>query len=775
MKKMKKIFIFAISLSILLSGTAMQTFKLFAETSVSNQSETQSMHRLMDLEIFSKTTPDKMDLNRTITREEMAVILVRVNGQEDKRSLYQNSSLYSDVPKTRWSNTYIQVSIKMGYMSPMPDGKFHPTEKVSFTQAATILGRLLKYDETNLTGSYPQNYLTQLSNLEILEGITYSPSGPITRGQLVVMLDKLFDTKVYNSEVTFVETLSNYQSTVILDNNVLSPNEDERRLVTDKGTFYLKDGLNIPEAGKKYLFRMKDKEIQYSALANLEFKELSVSSISTGKITTNGGEKISVPAGIPFYYNGQETDYESVSSFIQANSSIIIGYNGNDAVYGALFDPLYSQPEVITAARAGVPLEIQFSGLLIEKGGKYVTASQVEVNDVVYKVTDIWKKNGYVIVYANTVSGKISAILPSKISPVSLEIDSKSYTLDDSFPKGKLTSSGTNQVGETARIILGADGTVVDMISDSIAGTNSYAFVLNAYTQNSINTADFGIPYYYVTLLHSDGGKNTYLVNNSKSSLRGDLVTYEVTATGTDYHTATLKSIDTNISGSYKVNKEERMLGDSYVANGAVLFNIKNTATAEIDASVISFGDLPAGILMNGQVKYLHKSGDFMDIDVMLLDNALDENVAYGLVTGKKTTMSNGGSPNETGIIESVENITLLINGQSMTYTKKESGLYYNSVAKVKLNGGSISSIAYTISADAYADEIEAVDSSRIRMNGKVYAFHKNLSIYKLKGDSTWKKLETFDLTKGTDYGSVTVYLDKPSSYGGKVVMISLR
>ncbi len=765
---MKRTLVIILSLSLLLSALAMPVVKLYAETSSSI--EAQSMQRLMDLGIFSKTAPDKMDLNRTITREELATVLVQVNGQQDKLDIYKNSSLFSDVPSNRWSNASIQVAVKLGYMTALPDGKFHPTDKVTFALAATVFGKLLKYDDANLSGSYPQNYLTQIDNLGILDEITYTTTGTVTRGQMAVMLDRLFTTRVFGTNSTFVETVSNYQTVIILENSVLNPDSDERRLLTDKGIFYLKKGISLPEAGKKYLLRLNNKEIQYASQSALKYEELSVRSISGGKITTNEGEKVSVPAGIPIYYQGSETDYDKVSASIQANSSIIISYDENDAVYGALFDPQFSKPEVMTASKVGVPLEIKYNDVLIEKEGKYVSASQIEVNDVLYEITDIWGKNAYVIVYTHIVSGKITAILPNKVSPVSIEMDGKSYTLDESFPKEKLNASGVNQVGETAKIILGSDGTVVDIIADSVSGTENFAFVLNAYTKNSVKSADFGTPYYYVTLLHADGGKDTYLTKNSMSALRGKLATYEVTAKGTDYDTVSLRSIDTNATGSYRVNKEDRMLGDSYVANGAVLFNIKNTATAEIEASVISFGDLPSGTLINGKVKYIHKSGDFMDIDMMVLDDALDENTAYGLVTGKKTT----GNMIGTEFVMN-ETVTLLVNGQTMTYTGLDTGVYINSPAKIRLNGNQVQSIVNAITSEAYAKEIEAVDSSRIRINGKVYTYHKNLSIYKVTGDSSWKKLEISDLTKGTENVTVTIYLDKPINYGGKVVMIILR
>ena len=214
------------------------------------------------------------------------------------------------------------------------------------------------------------------------------------------------------------------------------------------------------------------------------------------------------------------------------NSSVIIAYDGDKTVYSTVFNPIKSDPEVITSSMAGVPLEIKYKGHLIDKGANIFQRHKSRLMIFVYKVTDIWNQNPYIIVYDNMVSGKITAILPNKISPVSIEIDNKPFTLGENFPKEKLNRAETTQVGETAKLIIGAGGTAVDIITETIPGTNRFVFVLNAYTENSVKSEDFGTPYYYVTLLHSDERKENLWTQRSMSTFRGRLATYEIIATG---------------------------------------------------------------------------------------------------------------------------------------------------------------------------------------------------------------------------------------------------
>ena len=91
---MKKILCFILSISIIISIFGLPANMVFAETA-KVKTEAESMQRLMDLGIFSQTEPGKMNLSEHITREQFAVVLVLINGQQDKLDSYKNISLFS--------------------------------------------------------------------------------------------------------------------------------------------------------------------------------------------------------------------------------------------------------------------------------------------------------------------------------------------------------------------------------------------------------------------------------------------------------------------------------------------------------------------------------------------------------------------------------------------------------------------------------------------------------------------------------------------------------
>jgi len=57
----------------------------------------------------------------------------------------------------------------------------------------------------------------------------------------------------------------------------------------------------------------------------------------------------------------------------------------------------------------------------------------------------------------------------------------------------------------------------------------------------------------------------------------------------------------------------------------------------------------------------------------------------------------------------------------------------------------------------ATGTKIEAVDSTRIKINGKVYFYGKNLIIYKQISQYDWKVLKPSDLSTKMEFGTITV------------------
>lgn len=765
---MKKLLL--ILLVVTLISTGLSAPSSAAAQSGSGSLYSQSMQRLMDLGIFSLTAPDKMDLDRAMTREQLATVVILLNGQEDKISLYKNTSLFSDVASSRWSTGYIGAAVKLGYMTSAADGLFHPTSPVSFAEVAKLFGELLRYDDYNLTGSYPYNYLNLMVSLGVFDGISYTASGSVTKGQLALMIDRLLQTKIFGGTQLFVDTVSIYKNMIILENGKINKNSDERRILTDAGVYTTDASLKMPEAGKQYVARLKNGQITKMALANMEFQNISVKYVLSGKIIDNGGQTQYLPSNLTYYYHGAPSTFDIVNANLKTNSSVAVGKKSDGTGYAVLFDPIYSDPKVITSGTTTSMLEKLYGGKTIDREGKYITASQIESDDVVYEVTDIWNQYAYVLIYSNSVSGEVTAILPNKISPKSIQIDGKDYTLSADFPIEKLIGQGSVEVDQTAKLLLSSDGQAIDILPNGDSDNRDYALVLNAYNQKSTDKEDYGINKHYVSLLLADGAKKTYWIAKDEINLKGKVVHYnvvELAKEDDDYDVVELTEIDYGSPSASRIDKENRMLDSSTVTNDVVIFNmINNIYGTDSEASVIKWADLPDGNLQSGRVQYLHKTGDFQDVDVIVFNNILDQGVGYGLVTGAQSSFSPA-----TGLIYTA---SIMINGKPYNYSYTDGGLYVGQVVRVRISGNNITGVDYSTTPAVTGTNVDAVDSTRIRMNGVTYNYKGDVSILKYNGEA-WKEAGTSEIIKGNNFHNISVYLDKPINYGGKVILVTIQ
>jgi hypothetical protein len=765
---MKKLFIVLLVVSLVSTGLSAPSSMAAASEPGSVYAE--SMQRMMDLGIFSPTSPDKMDLNNAITREQLAVVIIMLNGHEEKVALYKNAGLFSDVPASRWSAGYVGAAVKLGYMSAKADGLFHPTSPVSFGEVAALFGDLLRYDDYNLTGSYPHNYLNLLSSLGILDGISYSASASVTRGQIALMIDRLFQTKIFGGAQLFVDTVSIYKNVVILENSVINRDSDERRVLTDAGVYYLDPSLKVPQAGKQYVARMKNGQIVKMALADMDFDEISVRYALSGKIIDNAGRTRYLPSNLKYYYHGALSSFEVLNANMKTNSSLVVGTRSDGTGYAVLFDPIYSEPRVITPGMTPSMLERLYGGKTIDRGGKYISPSQIERDDIVYEVTDIWGENAYVIIYSNSVSGEVTAILPNKISPKTIQVDGVNYALSADFPIEKIIGQGGVEVDQTVRLLLSGDGQAIDVIPGGDSDNLNYALVLNAYDRKSTDSEDFGVNKHYVTLLQADGARKTYWIGKDAVALKGKLVLYEVVEHGKDKDDDDVVELTEIEYGNVRVssiNKENRMIDNSTVTNDVVIFNmINNVFGKDSEASILKWADLPDGNLQPDKVLYLHKTGDFDDVDVILFNNILDQGMGYGMVTNISSSFFPG--------MGAVYNAEILINGVPHMYQYSDGGLYVGQVLRVRMSGGNVIEVDRTVNPVVTDNIVDAIDSSRIRIKGITYNYRSDVSVLKIK-DGRWERVGTSEIVKGSNSRRISLYLDKPLNYGGKVVLIVIN
>ena len=106
----------------------------------------------------------------------------------------QRTSGFSDVPFSHWASGYIEALRLRGVVSGNGDKTFLPEEYITYEQFAAMLVRSLGYTKRAAEyGTYPENYITLLSELGISDGIEFKNDEPVKRGIAAIMTDRALD------------------------------------------------------------------------------------------------------------------------------------------------------------------------------------------------------------------------------------------------------------------------------------------------------------------------------------------------------------------------------------------------------------------------------------------------------------------------------------------------------------------------------------------------------------------------------------------------------
>ncbi len=144
--------------------------------------------------------------DRSITRSEVAILISKLKGFN---TLDNSKPNFSDMDLNYWANGAINAMLKEGLMKGYPDGTFRPNSSITRGEIAQIL---ISMDNKN-SGINPfkdtrdhwaedaitQGYLND--RIKGYEDGTFRPDNPITRAEVVTMMNRMFNRKTNNSSI----------------------------------------------------------------------------------------------------------------------------------------------------------------------------------------------------------------------------------------------------------------------------------------------------------------------------------------------------------------------------------------------------------------------------------------------------------------------------------------------------------------------------------------------------------------------------------------------
>lgn len=323
-----------------------------------------------------------------------------------------------------------------------------------------------------------------------------------------------------------------------------------------------------------------------------------------------------------------------------------LGYtvtNGN-VDYAGVVSANLSGPYVATSQST---LDLPFSqgAATVYRNGALSSASSVQQYDVYYYnagMQTVW-------IYTDRAGGVITALSPSAAAPTSVTIGATSYTIGTSTAAYKLSSMGGYTVGDTALLLLGMNGEVVDVVTGSASDTIYYGVVTSVSEGKAASSS--AATTINVAVACTDGAVHTFSVDKRGAYTTGSIVSVSIADGGTSIKQLSAKTLSGAVDQAGKQIGEMKFAGD---------VQILDTTTTGAWAKVYP-SRLAGYTLKAGDVRY-YLTNTSNEITHLILDDATGDtwsfyylttapekvdgelNVSYaGLLNGETKSLNNNG------------------------------------------------------------------------------------------------------------------------------------
>lgn len=744
-------------------------------------------------------------LDSYVSREEMAKIAVNSSPFKDETAVGIRISPFKDVEASRWSSAYILNGTQNGLFNGYLDGTFKPLDMVKYEEAVTMMLKVLGYSDDYFGVSYPYGQVNMANNIDLTDNVNSDYSQWLTRRQVARMVYNALNAELKSnitktsssssgnsqstsssqnmpsSQGTSLQGTSSSQGTTssqtsttvfasagsklisvfdaqIVEDAIIiaTPNEDSSlgsdKVFTSSGKYTMFDGFNtdyvgmqgdmVIQNGKDLLCFVPDR----SEGAGETDKYVIYSLLSNAVIGYKNGamEQIDLSDSTTCYKGTSTYTYSTIKTQMEMGDILRVKYSsGGDVDYIVYEEGNMEGPTKVTSADM-INSYIKDSATQVMRDGNKVTSADIQLNDVIYYSSDL----NMVLAYSTKVTGIYESASPSRDQPNSITISGKSYDVESVQAFNDLSSSGPFKYGDTITVILGKDGDVAGVVTNTeTATTTKYGFVVSTGKKNFTNNDGTTYSSYYVDIIAADGNSYEYAVPNNCSSYINTVVKASF-----DNGETKITGVSTSSSGGISgvVDSDALTIGSHKIASDCKILDTVGYYDTDAPLYKSVYLQRLDGInISSGKVRYYAKNARD-EITELILWDVTGDCYTYGLVTG--------GS-NET-------QYTVDVDGTSYT-TTFSSGVHiykpckgYIGTAGLELKG----------TLDSYNGNISTLTAQSAKIGNVEYLLSDKVVVYMTKDNSTFNTISINEAING-DY-TMTAYYDKKESEGGRIRVI---
>lgn len=474
------------------------------------------------------------------------------------------------------------------------------------------------------------------------------------------------------------------------------------------GKFRVDEGIRVEEAAASLLELLGyDPSSLAGTFPQAQISKAKALGLADG-ISFTKGSTLTKQDCVYLFYNLMNT--ETADGKIYAAT---LGYSvsGDSLSYSSIVSEDLKGPFVLETD-GGLQAVVPFTIGAVYRNGAAATAADAKAYDVYYYnagMQTVW-------LYSNHVTGTYTAASPNAVAPETATVAGSTYQLEAAAAY-KLSTLGEYKIGDIVTLLIGMDGSAVDVVSTSSYTGSYYGIVtntgVNSYTdETGVSTANEVV---YVTC--TDGTTRTFATDKDFNT--GDIVS--VTYSGGEMK---VQKISKRSTGG-TVSKDGTKFGSTKFADDVRIINVSVDGTAtRIYPSKL------AGTQVSKSEVYYYTVNSSNEITDMILYDAVSEGREYGVVTSVKETYT--GSKDEDGEREVLYTYTYIINGTTYQGTTTNGVSTGPAVFRMQ-DGERVYSMSLTSKTLSGVDYLTAYSS------GTKYSVSENVQCY-IKTGTTYTK-----------------------------------
>lgn len=784
---MKRFLSILISAAVLLSATA-----IISPAAYAADTESGIVSLMNALKIMEGDGNGDMELDRAVTRAEIAKIAISAANEKNTVGFGLKVSPFPDVTYDQWYAPYVKAAVDKGYVKGYDDFLFHPNDTVTYEEAVTIMLRVLGYTDSVISGTYPYGQIARADELDMLDDVSGEIGAEMNRWSVMNLVynamqsDKITasvsngttsaaqsanetgnaQNAAANTTAAAVNTktgtvsgglLSAHSCTMIKDVNIISTYDQDKdigynNVQTSSGTYkkgsffdtssigmtgkiFVKDSTDliafVPDGGN----RASSVYLVYSIIDN---KVMAYKDGAMTTLTINDNTKV--------YKGKSEGTFGTMKAQLELGDKISITKTDNgDIDYVTYIEGNLLGP--VTAVGGSWKSMWNIDGAKITRDGISVSANDIQNYDVVYYIPDM----NMVMAYSNKVSGIFEKASPNRDIPTSITVSGKEYTLEGSTAFNKVYSGGSFEYGDTVTLLLGKNGKVADVVSPSYAAAGSVGYIIETGTKDYSSGAVDSYTNYYIKLVQPDGNSYEYITNRDYTESKNSVVELYF---DDGYARISKTGATSDASGKFDWNKKS--LGTARISSNIEILDIGTRDITDTAAYAKVFGQRLDGVEIGQKsVLYSHKNSSG-EIDTLILDNVTGDSFNYGLVTSVSTSERGSAS------------YDYMIGGNRYTITV--SGKYSVNRGEVARIGGALMKPDILQSINVLT-KVSSLSTDRLVADGVTYKLSDKISVYRADNASSaeYTMLSLDEVVKHFDKYSIRAFYDKSSDKGGRV------